>query len=45
MGFIINPYDPCVANKIVNGNQLALQWHVDDLMISRVGVTAINKFL
>ena len=21
MGFIINPYDPCVANKIVNGKQ------------------------
>ncbi len=24
MGFIINPYDPCVANKIVNGNQLMI---------------------
>jgi hypothetical protein len=41
-GFIINPYDPCIANKIVNGNQLTLQWHVDDLMISHVNVTAIN---
>ncbi len=24
MGFIINPYSPCVANKIVDGNQLTL---------------------
>ncbi len=45
MGFIINPYDPCVTNKIVNGNQLTLQWHIDDLMISHVNVMAINKFL
>jgi hypothetical protein len=45
MGFIINPYDPCVANKIVNGKQLTLQWHVDDPMISHVDITAINKFL
>jgi hypothetical protein len=45
MGFIINPYDPCVANKIVNGNQLTLRWHVDDLMISHVDMMAINKFL
>ncbi len=45
MGFIINPYDPCVANKIVNRKQLTLQWHVDDLMISHVNIMAINKFL
>ncbi len=45
MGFIINPYDPCVTNKIVNGKQLTLRWHMDDLMISHVNMTAINKFL
>jgi hypothetical protein len=45
MGFVINPYDPCVANKVVNGKQLTLGWHVDDLMISHVDITAINKFL
>jgi hypothetical protein len=36
MGFDINPYDPCVANKIVNGMQTTIRWHVDDLMISHV---------
>ena len=24
-GFEINPYDPCVANKIINGNQMTLR--------------------
>jgi hypothetical protein len=27
-GFIINPYDPCVANRLVNGTQQTLTWHV-----------------
>jgi len=34
MGFTINPYDPCIANKMVNGSQMSVRWHVDDLMIS-----------
>ena len=33
-GFEINPYDPCVFNKEVNGNQLTVTLHVDDLKIS-----------
>ena len=36
LGFTLNPYDPCVANKIVNGNQLTVSWHVDDLTMSCV---------
>ena len=31
MGFEVNPYDPCVANKMVNGHQMTMCWHVDDL--------------
>ena len=32
-GFEINPYDPCVANKMTDtGKQLTVVWHVDDLM-------------
>ncbi len=34
MGFEVNPYNPCVVNKIVSGSQMRIQWHVDDLMIS-----------
>ena len=35
-GFIINPYDWCVANKNINGKQCTIVWHVDDLKISHV---------
>jgi hypothetical protein len=43
MGFVINPYDPCVANKMVNGTQMTIRWHVDDLMISHVSQDEIMK--
>jgi len=33
-GFVLNPYDPCVANKgVVKGKQLTIVWHVDDLKV------------
>jgi hypothetical protein len=35
-GFEINPYDWCVANKMINGKQCTILWHVDDLKISHV---------
>ena len=33
-GFEINLYDPCVANKMVEGAHMTVCWHVDDLKIS-----------
>ena len=30
-GFEINPYDPCVANKTIEGHQMTITWYVDDL--------------
>lgn len=35
-GFNSNPYDSCVMNKIVNGKQCTILWHVDDIKISHV---------
>ena len=35
-GFKVNPYDPCVANKIANGTQMTVTWHVDDLKVSHM---------
>jgi hypothetical protein len=32
-GFEINPYDWCVANKVINGEQCTVLRHVDDLKI------------
>ena len=43
MGFVINPYNPCVANTMINGTQMAIRWHVDDLMISHVSQDKIMK--
>jgi hypothetical protein len=45
MCFEVNPYDPCIVNKIVNGSQMRIRWHVDDLMISHSSSKAISKFL
>ena len=33
-GFQFNQYDPCVANKMINGNLHIVRFHFDDLMIS-----------
>jgi hypothetical protein len=32
--FLINPYDPCVANKVIEGDQMNICFHVDDCKIS-----------
>jgi hypothetical protein len=34
-GFELNKYDKCVANKIINGIQSTIAWHVEDLKISQ----------
>ncbi len=36
MGFEIKPCDPCIASKMVNGTQMTIRWHIDDLMISHL---------
>jgi Reverse transcriptase (RNA-dependent DNA polymerase) len=36
LGFEVNPYDSCVVNKIINGKQCTILWHVDDLKLSHV---------
>ena len=46
--FELNPYDPCVANKIVDGAQLTFVWHVNDLKVIHVDagvVTLISVWL
>ena len=40
--FDINSYNPCVANKAVEGKQLKITWHVDDLKISNAGSRVIS---
>ncbi len=44
MGFEANPYSPCIVNKMINGSQMTIQWHVDDLMSSHSSSKTISKF-
>ncbi len=43
-GFSVNPYEPCVTNKVINGNQMTVTWHVDDLKVSHVEEAEVKKF-
>jgi hypothetical protein len=47
-GFKLNPYDPCVVNKQVKGEQLTVCFHFDDCKIShlhKVGTIRIQACL
>ena len=40
----MNPYDPCVANKIINCTQITICWHVDDLKVSHKDEDVVTAF-
>ena len=44
-GFTINPYDWCVANKQINGQQCTLVWHVDDMKISHADPKVLTDII
>jgi len=44
-GFVLNPYDKCVANKDIAGKQCTILWHVDNLKISHVGKNVVEDIL
>ena len=44
-GFSINPYDPCVANKMVNGKYMMVTWHVDDLNIYQIKTSKVTRMI
>jgi hypothetical protein len=44
-GYDPNCYDRCTFNKMVNGNQIAIQFHVDDLKISQEDQSVIDAVL
>ena len=44
MGFMVNPYNPCVANRMVNGKRMTVCWHVDDLKVSQVDENEVTAF-
>ena len=44
-GFKLNPYDGCVANKIVNGKQITICFHVDDCKISHECTKVVDAMI
>jgi len=44
-GFELNPYDSCVMNKVIDGKQCTILWHVDDLKISHVDAAVVTKVI
>jgi hypothetical protein len=43
--FALNPYDPCTANRMVNGMQQTCVWHVDDCKLSCVDTEVQDEFI
>ena len=41
-GYVANPYDPCVWNKVIKGKQSTICFHVDDCKISHVSAKVNN---
>ena len=44
-GFTPNRYDSCVVNKMVDGKQLTVAWHVDDLKVSHEKEEVLDEFI
>jgi hypothetical protein len=44
-GFELNPYDPCVANKIIEVNQFTINWHVGDIKMSHKNPNEVTKVI
>ena len=44
-GFEINPYDRCVANKIINDKQCSIGWYVDDNILSHIDPTVVDSVI
>jgi len=45
MGFVVNPYDECDANKFLGGRQFTILCHVDDIKVSHVDSKVVSEML
>ena len=45
MGFVLNPYDPCVANCTIEGTQCTIVWYVDDAKVSHVNPSVVSDII
>lgn len=42
-GFILNPYDNCMANKMIKGMLCTVLWHVNDIKMPHVSEHVLDK--
>lgn len=42
---MVNKYDKCKANKIIDGYQFTITWYVDDVKISHVDKNIVTKVI
>jgi hypothetical protein len=45
IGFKLNPYDPCVADKMSKGKQMTLYWHVDNMKVSHFDKKKVDDMI
>jgi hypothetical protein len=43
--FKVNDYDECTFNKMINGKQCTIQFHVDDLKVSHVKHSVLDDII
>ncbi len=41
-GFTVNPYDPCVWNRVIVSKQMTIRFHVDDCKISHLDPKVVD---
>ena len=41
----MSPYDECTFNKTINGGQITIQFHVDDLKASHRYHVVLDEFI
>ena len=45
LGFVLNPYDSCVANATIDGKQCTIVWYVDDNKISHCDPRVVSDII
>ena len=43
--FVLNPYDSCIANSVIDGKQCTIAWYVDDTKISHVDPNVVTSII
>ena len=44
-GFVLNPYEMCIANKMIDGHQCTIAWYVDDNKVSHRNPIVVTNVL